>query len=122
MAHFAQINEDNIVGMVLVVNNDIVNNLPFPESEQLGIDFLRATFKDNARWKQTSYNGNFRKNYAGLGFIYDPVRDAFIPPKPYPSFVFDENTCQWTPPVPYPNDGNLYIWDEATQSWVAQNV
>jgi hypothetical protein len=67
--------------------------------------------------KRTSYNGRIRKNYAGIGYLYDADRDAFIPPQPYPSWLLDEDTCLWQPPVPYPDDGNMYQWDEATQTW-----
>ena len=122
MAHFAKIDENNVVLDVNVVDNNTVNNLPFPESEPVGVLFLTSWSGGYTNWKQTSYNGSFRVNYAGIGFTYDPVLDAFIPPKPYPSWLLNTNTCQWQAPVPYPNDGNLYIWDEATQSWVAHNV
>ena len=122
MAHFAKLDENNVVLDVNVVDNNTVNNLPFPESEPVGVLFLTSWSGGYTNWKQTSYNGSFRVNYAGIGFTYDPVLDAFIAPKPFPSWLLNTNTCQWQPPVPYPNDGNLYIWDEATQSWVAQNV
>ena len=122
MAHFAKLDENNVVLDVNVVDNNTVNNLPFPESEPVGVLFLTSWSGGYTNWKQTSYNGSFRVNYAGIGFTYDPVLDAFIAPKPFPSWLLNTNTCQWQSPAPYPNDGNLYIWDEATQSWVAQNV
>lgn len=118
MANFAQLDENYIVTEVVVVNNETINDLPFPESEPVGVAFLQSLFGSTTIWKQTSYNANFRKNYAGIGYTYDPVLDAFIPPQPYPSWLLDTATCQWQAPVPYPDDGKMYIWDEATLSWV----
>lgn len=116
MAHFAELDDQNVVLRVIVVhNNELLDN--GVESEAKGIAFCQSLFP-NTRWVQTSYNGNIRKNYAGIGFLYDPIRDAFIPPKPFSSWVLNESTCQWEAPVPYPTDGQRYIWDEATQSWV----
>ena len=118
MAHFARLNELNIVMFVDVVSNSDIDNLPFPESEQVGINFLNSIYGETFNWKQTSYNGNFRKNYAGIGYSYDSVRDAFIPPKPYPSWILNESTCLWEAPVPIPTPNSyLYYWDEATLSW-----
>jgi hypothetical protein len=117
MAHFAQLDDQNTVLQVIVIhNNELLDN--GVESEAKGIAFCQSLFP-NTRWAQTSYNSNIRKNYAGVGFLYDPIRDAFIPPKPYPSWVLDEATCRWEAPVPYPTDGKRYVWDEATQTWVA---
>ncbi len=118
MANFAQLDGAYTVIEVIVVNNETINDLPFPESEPVGAAFLQSLFGSTTVWKQTSYNANFRKNYAGIGFTYDPVLDAFIPPKPYPSWLLNTTTCQWQAPVPYPDDGKTYIWDEATLSWV----
>jgi hypothetical protein len=118
MANFAQLDGSYIVTEVIVVNNETIDNLPFPESEPAGVAFLQSLFGSTTVWKQTSYNANFRKNYAGIGYTYDPVLDAFIAPQPYPSWVLNTTTCQWQAPVPYPNDGKMYIWDEATLSWV----
>lgn len=118
MAHFAKLDNHNLVLDVTVLNNETVNNLPFPESEPVGVQFLTEWSGGYTNWKQTSYNGNFRKNYAGIGFTYSTELDAFIPPKPYPSWLLNTNTCQWQAPVPYPSDGNLYYWNEETQSWV----
>lgn len=118
MAHFAQLNTNSLVLDVIVVNNNVINNLPFPESEPLGIEFCKSLYGADTIWRQTSYNGNFRKNYAGVGYTFDPVIDAFIPPQPYPSWLLNTQTAQWEAPVPYPNDGKLYTWDEATLSWV----
>lgn len=117
MAHFAQLDENNVVLQVIVVhNNDCMLN--GVEDEERGVLFCRALLGIDTNWKQTSYNANMRKNYAGIGYQYDPIRDAFIPPKPYPSWVLVEETCQWTAPVAYPTDGKPYYWDEATTSWV----
>jgi hypothetical protein len=118
MAHFAKLDEQGTVIDVNVVNNETLNNLPFPESEPVGVAFLTEWSGGYTNWKQTSYNANFRKNYAGIGYTYDAVLDAFIAPKPYPSWLLNTETCQWVPPTPYPSDGNLYTWDETTQSWI----
>jgi hypothetical protein len=121
MAHFAQLDERNIVLQVIVLNNDDVNNLPFPESEPLGVSFCQNLFGSDTTWVQTSYNANFRYNYAGIGYSFDVTplpNGAFIPPKPYPSWVLNTSIYQWQAPFPCPQDGNSYIWDEATQGWV----
>lgn len=116
MAHFAKLNESNIVIAVHAVNNDVIT-IDSNESEQAGIDFL-TELHGHSLWKQTSYNGSFRKNYAGVGFVYDSVRDAFIPPKPWGSWTLNETTCQWEPPVSYPSDGKIYGWFEPNQQWI----
>jgi hypothetical protein len=113
MAHFAKLNEDNIVLAVHVVNNNIIN-LEGSESEQAGIDFL-SELHGHSNWKQTSYNARIRKNYAGIGYVYDEQIDAFIPPKPFPSWILDIDKCNWIPPIPRP-DGNWY-WDENDVAW-----
>jgi hypothetical protein len=118
MAHFAQLDGNSVVLEVIVVNNDVIDNLPFPESEPVGIAFCQSLFGADTIWKQTSYNATFRKNFAGIGFTYDPILDAFIAPKPYPSWLLNTSTCQWQAPVPRPTDGKLYVWDETTLSWV----
>jgi len=121
MAHFAELAQDNTVLQVIVVSNSDVSNLPFPESEPVGIAFCQSLLGPDTRWAQTSYNANFRYNYAGIGYTFDPTpapNGAFIPPKPYPSWLLNTNIFQWEPPVPYPSDGGLYEWDEATQTWV----
>lgn len=118
MAHFAELNDSNIVVTVNVLNNEVINNLPFPDSEPIGIEFFTEWSGGYSNWRQTSYNGNFRKNYAIIGGIYDPIRDAFIAPQPYPSWILNETTCQWEAPVAYPTDDKAYTWDEATTSWV----
>jgi len=118
MAHFAELDENNIVLQVIV-----------GVDEPLDGETIYQEFSGKV-WKRTSYNTYggihllggtpFRKNYAGIGYIYDAQRDAFIPPKPYPSWTLVEDTCQWTPPVAMPTDGNMYDWDESTTSWVQQ--
>jgi hypothetical protein len=117
VAHFAKLDDNNVVLEVNVVNNSDCGDLPFPESEPVGITFLTQWSGGYSNWKQTSYNANFRKNYAGIGFVYDKVLDAFIPPKTFPSWLFNTETCHWEAPIPYPTDGGMYRWDEATQSW-----
>jgi hypothetical protein len=107
MAHFAEIGFDNTVIRVLVIPDEFESN---------GENWCRSLLGGN--WKQTSYNGTIRKNYAGIGFKYDVNLDAFIAPKPYPSWFLNEETCRWEAPVPYPNDGQLYSWDETTKSWL----
>ena len=120
MAHFAQIDDNNTVTQVIVVEQDVINT---------------GLFGDPSRWIQTSYNTRggvhygadgepdggvaLRKNYAGIGYSYDPALDAFIPPKPYASWTLNEGTCYWEPPVPQPaaQDGVYYTWNEETQSW-----
>jgi len=117
MSHFAKV-ENGLVTEVLVISQDVIDT---------------GAFGDPSLFVQTSYNTRggvhydqngqpdgpgLRKNYAGVGYAYDPLLDAFIPPKPYPSWLLDTQTCLWDPPVPYPTDGKSYIWDEATLSWV----
>jgi len=115
MAHFAELDANNVVLRVIVINNDeLMDN--GDESELKGIAFCQSLFGGN--WMQTSYNANFRKNYAAIGFVYDAVRDAFIPPQPFSSWSLDEDTCQWNAPVPYPADDKQYQWDEPTLAWV----
>jgi len=103
MSHFAEINSDSIVQRVIVAEQDFINS---------------GVVGDSFNWVQTSYNGNFRKNYAGTGYTYDKTRDAFIAPQPYASWTLVEATCQWEAPTAYPTDGKLYEWDEDTTAWV----
>ena len=117
MAHFAEIGEDNVVLRVIVVADKDTSDADGNEVESIGAEFCRNLL--GGTWKQTSYNANMRKNYAGIGFKYDSVRDAFIAPKPFDSWLLNEVTCQWEAPVAYPNDGELYIWDEPTTTWQA---
>ena len=118
MAHFAQLDEAGVVTQVIVVHNNELLDENGVESEAKGIAFCQSLFGANTRWLQTSYNGNFRKNYAGIGYSYDTSRDAFIPPKPFSSWVLNDQTCMWEAPNPYPNDGKDYRWDEPTTSWI----
>ena len=116
MAHFAEIDANNIVLRVVVVDNKDTADASGVEKEYIGAAFLERLL--GGTWKQTSYNGRIRKNYAGIGYTFDAGRDAFIPPQPYASWVVNETTCQWDAPVPMPTDGKMYSWDEATTSWV----
>ena len=110
MAHFAKLGVGNIVNRVEVVSNDIAVN------EQAGVDFLNNLYKTRDIWKQTSYNGNMRKNFAAIGYTYDESRDAFISPQPYPSWILDEDTCIWKAPIEVPSDDKHYFWDESSKS------
>jgi hypothetical protein len=116
MAHFAKLDENNNVLAIHVVNNDVIT-IDGNESEQAGIDFLTG-LHNYPLWKQTSYNGTFRKNYAGIGYTYDASRDAFIAPKPWASWTLNETNCQWEPPVACPTDGKKYSWFEPNQQWI----
>ena len=111
MAHFAKLKVGNIVEKVVVVSNDVAT------TEQAGVDFLNNLYKSRDVWKQTSYNNIIRKNYAGKGYTYDQTRDAFIPPKPFNSWVLNETTCLWDAPVVKPDDGQDYNWNETIQNW-----
>lgn len=118
MAHFAKLDENNIVLAVHVVNNDVIT-IDGVESEQAGIDFL-TELHGHSLWKKTSYNakgGGFRKNFAGIGYIYNPSIDAFHTPQPFPSWTLDSDTGIWNPPIPYPSEGH-WSWDESNQVWV----
>ena len=117
MAHFAKIGLNNLVIDVLVVANRETMDSSGVEHESIGVEFLK-NLTGHETWVQTSYNGNIRKNYAGIGYTYDSQRDAFIPPKPFASWVLNEDTCLWDAPTPAPIDGKIYNWDEATVSWI----
>ena len=128
MASFAKLNSENIVITVVSFVNEVLKDLNGVEQETIGVQFLRTLYNEpNAIWKQTSYNTNagihklggvpFRKNHAGIGYIYDSQRDAFIPQKPYNSWILNEQTCLWEAPTAYPIDGQKYIWNELTLSW-----
>lgn len=116
MAHFAKLDQNNIVLAVHVVVNDVII-VDGQESEQAGINFL-TQLHGYPYWKQTSYNATFRKHYAGIGYTYNETLDAFIPPQPFPSWLLDTDTCNWYAPIPYPNDGHKYYWDEDKQEWI----
>ena len=115
MAYFAKIGKGNIVERVAVVSNDIAT------TEQAGVDFLNNLYNSRDVWKQTSYNNTIRKNFAGSGYKYDQTRDAFIPPSNYPSWVLDEDTCQWKAPIALPDTENRYNWNEETKQWDLEN-
>ena len=117
MAHFAQI-ENNVVTQVIVVANEELL-LDGVENEAKGVEFCQALL--GGTWVQTSYNGNIRKNYAGIGYTYDSQRNAFIAPQPFASWLLNEETCQWSAPIPMPTDG-FYQWDESTISWIKENI
>ena len=119
MAHFAKIENETVVAVHVIANDEIVDE-DGVEQESLGIARCNELIGE-ATWVQTSYNGNFRKNYAGRGFTYDQARDAFIESKPYPSWLLNEDTCRWDAPTAYPSDGKMYEWDEDTTSWVEIN-
>jgi len=117
MAHFAELDANNIVLRVIVVNNgDILDQYGY-ESENVGIAFCRSLFGAETIWRQTSYNATFRKNYAGIGYRYDAALNAFIAPQPYPSWNLNTTTCQWEAPKPYPTDGKVYAWNEGLLRW-----
>jgi hypothetical protein len=117
MAYFAKLGTGNIVKQVISINNSVITDANGVEQEQLGNDFINKLYNTRDVWKQTSYNNNFRKNYAGIGYQYDQMRDAFIPPKPFNSWILNEDTCLWEAPVAYPQDNNHYKWNESTLTW-----
>jgi hypothetical protein len=118
MAHFAKL-ENNVVVQVIVVSNQDILDEHGQESEDKGIAFCSNLL--GGTWKQTSYNGKIRKNYAGIGYTYNEGRDAFIPAKPFASWVLDETTAQWKAPVDYPTDDKKYDWNEETLAWDVVN-
>lgn len=118
MAHFAELDENNVVIRVLRVLDDNLLDEDGVEQEHIGISFLHQLLGDNLRWVQTSYTGKFRGCFASTGWLYLPDRDAFIHPSPYSSWVLSNTQLQWEAPLPYPSDGNDYDWDETTQQWI----
>lgn len=116
MAHFAKLDENNIVVGVYVVNDVDLENTDFPESENIGINFLRNWSNGHINWKQTSYNASFRKNYAGIGYKYNEDIDAFVQPQPYNSWNLNNETGQWEAPVIKPTEGE-WGWDESSGQW-----
>ena len=116
MAHFAKI-ENGFVTQVIVVNNQDTSDENGVEQEHIGAAFCEQLF--GGTWKQTSYNGNIRKNYAGIGYTYNADIDAFVPPQPFPSWTLNETTARWDAPVTRPDDGDIYIWNEEQQTWDA---
>jgi hypothetical protein len=117
MAYFAKLGTGNIVEQVISINNSVITDNNGIEQEQLGNDFINKLYNTRDVWKQTSYNNNIRKNYAGIGFYYDQTRDAFIPPKPFNSWILNETTCRWKAPFSKPQDDNIYKWNESTLTW-----
>ena len=121
MAYFAKLGTGNIVEKVISINNSVITDSKGVEQEQLGIDFINKLYNTNDVWKQTSYNNNIRKNYAGIGYTYDSQRDAFIPSKPYNSWVLNEDTCLWNAPVAKPTteleENQYYSWNEDIINW-----
>lgn len=115
MAHFAELDENNVVSRVIVINNDEIKDVDGIEHESLGIDFCVNHY--GGRWIQTSYNGNIRGKYAGIGDTYNEDEDIFMSPQPWPSWI--RQGSGWIPPIPYPSDGGFYQWNESAQSWDA---
>jgi hypothetical protein len=125
MAHFVELDENNIVTRAIVVSNEDTHDVNGIENEELGVAYCRRLFGLGTNWKQTSYNGNIRVRYAGIGYTYDAGLDAFISPKPYPSWILDPTTTEWKAPVPMPEvtpeefaAGYYYTWDEDNQNWL----
>lgn len=117
MAHFAKLDSNNIVTDVIVISNDDLLDENGVEQESLGIKVCKNIFGSKTKWVQTSYTGSFRKQYAGVGAKYDKDNDVFIAPKPFESWILDEN-FDWQPPIEYPDDGKPYMWNEDTMSWI----
>ena len=123
MAYFAQLDENNIVVRVISVSNEITSDIFGDEHEVLGEVFCKNHTRIKNTWKQTSYNNNIRGRFAGVGYSYDEEMDIFVPPKPYPSWIFDGDTINWNPPLEYPSEdltGKKYFWDE--EAYQADNT
>ena len=120
MAHFAELDNNSVVLRVVVVDNKDTSDAQGVEKEHIGAAYLESLL--GGTWKQTSYNGKIRKNYAGIGYTYDAASNAFVPPKPYPSWVLNSGTAQWEAPNPMPTDGKMYGWDEDGQVWKAVDL
>jgi hypothetical protein len=128
MAYFAKLGTGNIVEQVISINNAVITDANGIEQEQLGNDFINKLYNTRDVWKQTSYNNNIRKNYAGTGYTYDQTRDAFIAPKPFNSWILNEDTCRWEAPVAMPeltqeqiDNKNYYAWNEQIINWELKN-
>jgi hypothetical protein len=119
MAHFAQLDENNRVIQVIVINNSDCGDLNFPASEEIGAAFCKSLFGEDTNWKQTSYNSNFRTNYAAIGSVYLPSIDAFSHPQPFASWSLNEATGEWSAPIPKPEVplNHMAVWDEEGQEW-----
>lgn len=115
MAHFAELDSNNVVLRVIVVDNINTQDVNGVEREDIGVEFCKRLF--GGTWKQTSYNKKIRKHYAGIGFSYDSELDAFLPPKPFASWVLNSETFEWETPIAMPTDGKVYNWEESTLSW-----
>jgi len=118
MAYFAKLDENDVVIDVHALNNIEMLTSEGVESEDMGKAFFIRWSGGYSKWVQTSYNGTVRKNYAGIGYTYDRVRDAFIAPQPYPSWILNEDTCQWQSPTSMPTDGKMYQWSEEQKNWI----
>jgi hypothetical protein len=128
MAYFAKLGTGNIVEQVISINNAVITDANGVEQEQLGNDFINKLYNTRDVWKQTSYNNNIRKNYAGIDYTYDQQRDAFIAPKPFNSWILNEDTCNWEAPVAMPeltqeqiDNKNYYAWNEQIKNWELKN-
>jgi len=124
MAYFAKLGTGNIIEKVISVNNSVITDSNGIEQEQLGVDFINKLYNTRDVWKQTSYNNNIRKNFAGIGYSYDQQRDAFIAPKPFNSWILKEDTCRWEAPIPspssYTNEQDKLVqfrWNENILNW-----
>ena len=121
MAYFAKLGTGNIIEKVISINNAVITDSNGIEQEQFGVDFINRLYNTRDVWKQTSYNNNIRKNFAGIGFQYDQTRDAFIPPKPFNSWILNEDTCRWEAPVAMPTEqleeNQYYSWNESIVNW-----
>jgi hypothetical protein len=126
MAYFAKLGTGNIIEQVISINNSVITDANGIEQEQLGVDFINKLYNTRDVWKQTSYNNNFRKNYAGIGFQYDQQRDAFISPKPFNSWILNEDTCRWEAPVAKPTteleENQYYSWNESIINWDIKTI
>ena len=125
MAHYAFLDNNNVVTEVITGVDEYITQTDLDGTDVGGSSEAWETFYGNFRGqtcKRTSYNGNYRKNYAGIGYTFDSVRDAFIPPKPYPSWILNEDTCLWDAPLPYPSDGEEYYWDEDELDWIQREI
>jgi hypothetical protein len=128
MAYFAKLGTGNIVEQVISINNAVIIDANGIEQEKLGVDFINKLYNTRDVWKQTSYNNNIRKNYAGIGYQYDQTKDAFIAPKPFNSWLLNEDTCLWNAPVAMPeltqeqiDNNNYYAWNESIINWELKN-
>jgi len=116
MAHFAKLNKENIVEQIIVINDEVLLDENGIEQDHIGIDLCKYLY-NYQNFKRTYMDGSIRKNYASIGYTYDENRNAFIPPKPFDSWILNEDSCLWEAPVAYPEDGNKYAWNEKTQTW-----